>query len=310
MKLSPIILFVYDRPWHTEQTIETLQNNELADQSELYIFSDGPKDYESKLKVGQVRAYIKTIKGFKKVIIIERQLNYGLARSVISGVTEIIDNYGKVIVLEDDSLTSKYFLGYMNKALNIYKIERRVFSVAGYNFPINIPKRYKYDAYFAYRGCSWGWGTWRDRWVKTDWEITDYGVFKSDKRSKKMFNRGGDDLSIMLDMQIKGEIDSWAIRWFYAHYKNNALCLYPIKSLVKNIGFDGSGIHCGESKKYEVELSWEEDYEGMRFPSEIIVDNALINIVNGIHKNNMEIRIKLGIMQLLHKIKGIIMANN
>ena len=137
MKFSPIILFVYNRPWHTRKTIEALQKNLLADQSDLVIYSDAPKRNSDEQKVTEVRNLIKTVKGFKNLIINERKENYGLARSIITGVTETIDKYGRVIVLEDDIITSKYFLKYMNEALEIHKSEDRVMHISGYMYPID-----------------------------------------------------------------------------------------------------------------------------------------------------------------------------
>lgn len=247
--LSPIILFVYNRPWHTEQTVEALKKNELASDSELFIFSDGPK-VENDENVKKVREYIKTVNGFKSVKIIEREKNLGLAESVITGVTEIVNKYGRVIVLEDDLKTSKYFLKFMNESLNFFKDRKDIFSVSGYNYPASImtpPPYYKHDIYLSYRFGSWGWTTWRDRWEKVDWEVKDYDEFRNDLTMQKKFNRGGKDMTDMLISQMKGRIDSWAIRFDYAHFKNNCYNIRPVKSLVNNIGFDRSGVHCGEN---------------------------------------------------------------
>ncbi|WP_082409637.1 glycosyltransferase [Methylomonas koyamae] len=140
MTLAPIVLFVYNRPWHTQKTVEALQNNELALESELIIYSDAPKYEDSKQAVLGVRSYIKSIIGFKKVTIIEREKNWGLAKSIIDGVTTVVNQYGKVIVLEDDLVTSQFFLKFMNEALNFYEGEAKVFHVSGYLYPINNEK--------------------------------------------------------------------------------------------------------------------------------------------------------------------------
>lgn len=246
MSFSPIILFVYNRPWHTEQTVEALKKNELASESDLFIFADGSK-VENDENVRKVREYIKTVDGFKSVKIIEREENLGLANSVIAGVTEIINKFGKVIVLEDDIVTSKYFLKFMNEALSVYKNRNDIFSVTGYNYPssiFTIPFYYKKSVFLNYRPMPWGWGTWREKWEKVDWDMKDYNVFKKDKQSQKLFNKGGEDLADMLAAQIEGRIDSWYIRWCYAHFKNSGFSVSPVKSYVDNIGFDGTGVHC------------------------------------------------------------------
>ena len=257
MTLAPVVLFAYNRPDHMRQTIEALQKNELADRSDLFIYSDGPKDEQTEKAVQKVREYIHTINGFKTVTIREREENWGLAKSIIGGVTEVINEYGRIIVLEDDLISSPMFLNYMNYYLNAYKNEHKVFSITGFNYPqnlFNIPDDYIYSIYFGCRCMSWSWATWSDRWDKVDWQIKDFGTFIQDKKSKKLFNRGGDDLTDMLKSQIEGKIDSWAIRWCYAHYKHNSYCVYPIKSLIKNLGFDGTGVHCGNTNKFNSQL--------------------------------------------------------
>ena len=136
MILAPITLFTYNRLWHTQQTIEALRNNELADVSELFLFSDGPKSEADREKVQSVREYLKSVTGFKKVAVVERDRNLGLAQSIISGVTEFVNKYGRVIVLEDDMLTSPFFLRFMNDALEFYKDEEKVISIHGYMYPV------------------------------------------------------------------------------------------------------------------------------------------------------------------------------
>ena len=250
---SPLILFVYNRLWHTEQTVEALKNNDLSGESNLFIFSDGPKvagDENVKL----VREYIKTISGFKSISIIERENNLGLADSVISGVSEIINKYGKVIVLEDDITTARFFLKFMNDSLEFFKDRSDVFSVSGHNHSssiMKIPKSYKHDIYLSYRFGSWGWATWKDRWNKVDWEVKGYEKFNNNKELHKRFERGGIDAPELLKSQMEGKIDSWAIRFNYSHFIHDCYNVRPAKTLVKNIGFDGSGVHCEKNEKYQ-----------------------------------------------------------
>jgi hypothetical protein len=253
-KLAPIVLFIYNRPEHTKRTVEYLLKNTLAGDSSLFIFSDGAKSESDEKKVSTVRDYIKTIKGFHKIEIIEREKNLGLANSVISGVNEAFNLYNKVIVLEDDMISSPYFLKYMNEVINFYEDDLRIYSVTGYTFPIKISKEYMPSVYLAPRASSWGWGTWKDRWEKVDWDINDFQEFIKDKSKVREFNMGGDDLTRMLKNSISGKIDSWAVKWSYAHFKNNAYCVYPVKSRVQNIGADWSGIHTIKTNKFDVEL--------------------------------------------------------
>lgn len=256
--LAPIVVFVYNRPKHTKKTIEALANNYLAKESELFIFSDGPKNEESEVKVKLVREYTDSLpekKMFKSVRIIKAGTNKGLANSVISGVSEIIGQYGKVIVLEDDLISSRDFLQYMNDALDYYENNKKIWSISGYNLPIKIPSDYKSDIYFSYRGCSWGWATWKDRWEKVDWKVSDYNEFKKDKDLRKKLNRGGRDMANMLDSQMQGKIDSWAIRWCYTQSKLDMLTVYPVVSRIKNIGLDGTGTHSGINPRYDVVIN-------------------------------------------------------
>jgi hypothetical protein len=251
---APIVLFTYDRPGHTRQTLEALTANDGAGESDLFVYSDGPKAPDRGDSVREVREYLRSLTGFKSVTVIEREENMGLAASVIAGVTETLTRSPSVVVMEDDLLTTRKFLGFVNSALATYEHRPDVFSVTGYNYPLRIPPSYHEDAYLSYRSSSWGWGTWRDRWSQVDWSVTDYAEFVTDARAQELFRRGGDDLPQMLEMQMSGELDSWSIRFDYAHYKHDAVCLHPVVSKVQNIGFDRSGVHCGDSDDYHVEL--------------------------------------------------------
>jgi hypothetical protein len=255
---APVIIFVYVRPEHTIKTIEALSINRLAKETNVFIFSDAPKNDKVIDKVKEVREYIDSLQNrklFKSITIKKAEENMGLANSVISGVNEIINEYGRVIVVEDDLITSVDFLEYMNDALEYYENDNEIWSISGYTFKIDIPKNYKSDVYISYRGCSWGWATWRNRWNKVDWDVKDYEEFKLNNKLRKKFNRGGRDMSDMLDNQMAGKIDSWAIRWCYAQFKLDMLTVYPIVSRVKNIGLDGSGTHSGVTVKFDTILS-------------------------------------------------------
>jgi hypothetical protein len=254
INLSPIVLFVYNRPEHTKRTVESLLRNTLAGKSSLFIFSDGAKNDKDSKNVEEVRNYIRTIKSFDRIEIIEREKNIGLANSVISGVIEVIQSFGKVIVLEDDMISSPYFLKYMNEVLNYFKDDQRIFSVTGYTFPIKIPENYKHPLYLSPRSSSWGWGTWKNRWEKADWEIKDFQSFINNKSRVESFNKGGDDLTRMLKNSISGRVDSWSVKWTYTHFLNYAYCVYPVKSRIKNIGTDKSGVHTSRTNKFDVEL--------------------------------------------------------
>lgn len=240
--IAPIVLFVYNRPVHLKKTIESLSKNTLASESELFVFSDGARNKKDEKLVKEVREILVNETGiFKRTEFIYHKENYGLRRSIIEGVTSILNNYNKVIVLEDDLISSTNFLTYMNGALDLYSGLSNIYSVSGYNIPIEIPKSYPYNIYLSYRPSSWGWGTWKDKWEKVNWTENDYKDFIEDNDVQERFNRGGNDLSDLLKLKIKGKIHSWAIDWAYYHFVNNAFCVYPRVSKINNIGLDRSG---------------------------------------------------------------------
>lgn len=251
---APIALFVYNRPWHTRRTVEALRANELAAESDLFVFSDGPRSNADFKAVQEVREYIRSITGFHHVTVIERDRNLGLAQSIISGVTEIVNRSGRIIVLEDDIVTSPHFLKFMNEALLRYENEERVMHISGYMFPIdasNIPET------FFYRGSScWGWGTWKRAWNKFEPDPAKLIKIITDRKLKYEFNfLGSINYLGMLKYQAKSRVDSWAIRWYASVFLNQGLCLHPAQSLVQNIGHDSSGIHCDSSVAYNVKLN-------------------------------------------------------
>ncbi len=241
--LAPICLFVYSRVEETRQTVVSLQRNMLASESQLFIFSDGAKNSKTIDDVNAVRQYIHTISGFADVTIYESDVNKGLANSIIGGVTQIVNKYGKVIVLEDDLLLSKNFLCFMNQALDFYEDKNRVLNISGYSFSLNYPADYKYDVAFSLRFASWGWAIWKDRWGQIDWEVKDYKSFKWNVLKFLKFSKGGSDLCQMLSKQVKGKIDSWAIRFDYHHYKHHYLDVFPVISKVQYNGFSSDATH-------------------------------------------------------------------
>lgn len=246
MNLAPIVLFTYNRPWHTQQTIEALKKNILADESDIFIYSDAPKNKEAEDKVKEVREYIKNIDGFKKVTIVERDKNWGLANNIIDGVTKIVNEYGKIIVLEDDLVTSPYFLKFMNEALVKYKEEKNVYSITGYSFTDEIENID--STYFLSITSSWSWATWAEKWSVFERNTEKLKQFIDDRSNHHSFNFDNSyDYISMAKQNLIGKNDSWAIYWYFCVYQHNGLTLYPRKSLINNTGFDGSGVHCGSS---------------------------------------------------------------
>ncbi|MBS1436345.1 MAG: glycosyltransferase [Bacteroides sp.] len=252
---APILLFVYNRPEHVRRNIQALLKNELAAESELFIYSDAAKDETSQATVKEVRAFIRSIQGFKKITITERTENWGLARSIIDGVTTLINRYGRVIVLEDDLVVAPHFLQFMNDALETYRDEERVGHIQACDFTHDpsLP-----DTFLIKWTGSWGWATWDRAWKHFN---ADGKALLTELESRKLtytfdFN-GKYGYTRMLRRQIEGKNNSWAIRWNASLFLKDILSLNVGKSLVQNEGFDGSGTNCGGGGLYASELYME-----------------------------------------------------
>lgn len=253
MKKAPIAFFAYNRPEHTLRSLESLTQNEGAAQSELFIFCDGSKRPEDRVAVSQVREIVRSQQWCGQVHITERQENRGLAKSIISGVTEICACYGRVIVLEDDLILSPYFLNFMNDALEKYENESSVMHISGYMFPVEAELP---DTFFIRNASCWGWATWQRAWQYFE-QDSAYLLKTIEQRGlKKEFSLDSSYSSLeMLNLQNKGELDSWAIRWYATVFLKKGLCLHPKHSLVNNIGHDGTGTHCTNMSAFEVIVS-------------------------------------------------------
>ena len=267
MKLAPVIVFNYNRPEHSLRTWEALAKNQFAPDTVLYLFCDGPKDVTSEgvneltnERVRKNRALVHEVQSqahqyaidavkdgkFKAVHVVCAEINKGLANSIIGGVTEVIAKHGRVIVLEDDLLTSPYFLKYMNTALDKYESYPSVFTISANRPPVKkmtIPADYEYDVFVSLRPFSTGWATWQDKWERIDWSLDYLEDFLKHPEQIRAFNRGGEDLTDMMLLQRDGKIDSWAIRYAFQHFKHHAVAILPCVPYVDNIGFDGTGTH-------------------------------------------------------------------
>jgi hypothetical protein len=274
-EISPVIIFAYKRLTSIKKVIAALQNCLLADQSDIFIFSDGPKSENEIQQVALVRDELSKITGFKSVTLNFSKEHKGLANSIIEGVTKVFEMYDSVIVLEDDIITSKNFLVFMNESLTHYKNNKKIFTISGYNVPMDNPVNYPYDVYFTLRSSSWGWGSWKDRWENIDWEVKEYDTFHKDKEQIKLFNKGGSDLFNMLKRQRSGKVDSWAIRWCFHQFKTNTYCIYPIVSKVKNIGFDNTASNSNSYNRYDALLD-EGTNITFKFPENIEENKELL----------------------------------
>ena len=247
MNLAPIVLFIYNRPQHTLKTLEALMQNELAEKSELFIYCDGPKPNAKKEdldKIDAVHTIILKKQWCKKVHIIKAEVNKGLANSIVAGVTEIVNRYGKIIVLEDDIVTSKGFLRYMNEALDLYENEPKIMHIGSY-LPYTNSYRKLPETFLSRFMSCWGWATWKTSWNKANWNESELYEQIKDPKVRNEFNLEGVlNFHEQLENNIDGSINTWAIKWFASIFLCNGLCLYPSHSFTKNIGFDGTGENC------------------------------------------------------------------
>lgn len=264
-QLAPIALFVFNRPEHTRRTLKFLKQNLLADESRLFIFSDGAKTDQQGDSVAEVREIISSVEGFKSVEIICRKTNFGLANSIIDGVSMLTEKYGKVIVFEDDLISSPFTLRYFNDALKRYENEDKVMHIGAYMYPIknkNLPQTFFYRA-----ASSWGWATWGRAWKHFEPDI-DRIISQFDHNKIKRFSIDG---TMNFWKQIRefkrGKNNSWAIRWYASIFLKGGLTLNPSASLVNNIGHDGSGIHSGKNDIYDVQVS---NQAVTDFPHEVV----------------------------------------
>lgn len=252
-KLAPIALFVYNRPEHTRRTLAALQKNLLADESRLFIYSDAAKTPAQQSQVDEVRQVISEVTGFKSAKVITRKQNMGLANSIIDGVSALVNEYGKVIVFEDDLLSSPYTLQYFNEALVRYEHDEKVMHIGAYMYNLNhqqLPQSFLFRA-----ATSWGWATWARAWKNFEPDI-DVLMTQFDKSKISLFSIEGtmNFWKQILDFK-SGKNNSWAIRWYASIFLKDGLTLNPSQSLIQNIGNDGSGIHSNNEPMYQVQIS-------------------------------------------------------
>lgn len=294
-QLASIVYFTYNRPEYTKISLSALKQNELASKSEIIIFSDGPKSQnEDKNKVEQVRNIIENLTGFKKITLHLRQSNYGLYNNIVEGVTEVLKINKKIIIVEDDCKTSRYFLNFMNDSLNLYENNENVCSINGWFFP---KKNNLQDTFFLMNHTSWGWGTWKRAWDKFNPD-TNYLIHEIKKRKMiKKFNLNNCfDYFGMLERRNKKLNESQAIVWKASTFINKMLSLYPSNSFVQNIGFDQSGTHytkydklhghnfLSEKKIIPKKIKVEENIDALRFLEKYYRKNKIKFHLNKIKK--------------------------
>lgn len=295
---APIVVFAFNRLDSLHSTIESLLTNTEAKDSHLFVFVDGPrKEKESEQeKVEQVQEYVKSICGFKTTTYSFHEVNKGLGPSIIEGVSKVVSEYGKVIVLEDDLIVSSNFLSFMNQGLDKYWNESQVFSICGYSNKVNVPTGYQADTYFCPRSSSWGWATWKDRWESVDWKLKPWESYK--KYSRNFNQWGGSDCWDMLEGWHNGKNKSWAIRFCFAQFLQNKFSLFPVISKVNNNGFDGQGTNCKKWSRFKFVFDTS-DNKTFSFPVTVDVNPHLRR--SALRYHDLWIRAWSKLMYLVHK---------
>jgi hypothetical protein len=249
---APVALFAYARQDHLRLTVESLLLNPECNTTHLYVYCDGPRNDSAKQQTDAVRAYVDTLQGFASVTRIYRDTNRGLAQSIISGVSEVVAGHGCVIVMEDDLVVSPHFLAYMNQGLRLYLDDPQVASIHGYSYPVEeaLP-----ETFFLRGADCWGWATWARAWQHFEPDGQKLLTALRDRKLTRAFDMGGSyPYTQMLANQVRGKNDSWAIRWHATCFLQGMQTLYPGKSLVNNIGVDGSGTHCSATEDFAQSL--------------------------------------------------------
>lgn len=305
---APVILFVYNRVDNVKKSLSALSNNDIASDTELYIFSDGPKNENVMSDVLAVRKYINSPiwkTKFKNLYVIESSNNKGLANSIITGVDQIIKKYKKVIVLEDDCVSTPDFLTFMNDSLEFYEKSDIIWSIGGYSLNIEFPDYYAKDVYIMGRTCSYAWATWIDRWEKVDWEVKDFKRFHFNIMKRIEFDKYGMDRSKMLDEQQVGGKNSWAIRFCYAMFKNGMYTLLPRSSKISNQGYE-CGTHVTSvskkrSERFNVVIP--EHSVPYSLSNDLSLDPIIVESFNSFFKRN---RFKLFVSFIVTSFKIIL----
>ena len=276
MYISPIIIFTYNRLDHLNTLIRSLKKNPLFEKSKVLVFSDGPKNEIDKKKIEKIRVYLKKKLISRNYEIIERPSNYGLSKNIIDGINHTFKKYDKIIILEDDLEVSPFFLNYMNDALDLYANSKNVSSISGYMYPIE-PTKFSSNYFFLKIIESWGWGTWKRAWNNFEKDSLILKKQIDEKKLANQFNFGsGISYYKMLEDNINGLNDSWAVRWYASTFLKNMYTLFPSKSFVKNIGIDNSGENCNYTTVYDSSINLEYNKLEKNNISESFSDRFLI----------------------------------
>lgn len=303
--LAPVVLFVYARAEHTKRTLDALAANPEAKDTDLIIYADAARHAKDAAAVRAARDVISSISGFKSVTLNLREHNVGLAKNIIEGVSHVCQQYGRVIVLEDDIVTSPAFLGFMNAALDKYDSEPKVWHVSGWNYPLASNDELPESFFWRTMNC-WGWATWADRWkhfnkdpatLVSSWGADDIKRFNLD---------GAYDFWEQIVKNNNGQLNTWAIFWYATIFSNNGLCLNPTRSFVHNIGNDGSGENCGRKDIYRSELA---SSFNNQWPVEIKENVDVLSLIKSFMSSRKPSRIRLLLSKIIRSFYKVVVKD-
>lgn len=246
--LAPIVFFAFNRPEHTIRALNSIKNCKESRNSRLFVYCDGPRNKESLKEVKETIEIVEKLDWCCEVKVYKNKSNNGLANQIVRGVSEVVNDYGKVIVMEDDLEISTGFLDFMNKGLIKYESTENVYSICGYLFPMDqsIEK-----PFFSRLVSSWGWATWKRAWDSYDHDLKTLSKYIDTEELEKQFNLDGCyNFSNQISLNLREVKNTWGIRWYLSVFKENGLSLFPNKSLLKNRGFDGSGVNCNSENEF------------------------------------------------------------
>lgn len=309
-ELAPICLSTYIRLEHLKKTIASLQENTLAQDSLLYIFSDAPRPGDEET-VSEVRKYIHTIDGFREVNIVERETN-GRVKNGRGGISFLLEKYGRCVFMEEDMVTAPGFLAFMNEAMDLYEDDKRIISVNGYTPPINIPSSYRGDGVLLGRFFGWGAGFWKHKYDLIQ-EYLDVDEYRKNIRDKKFFKKltsNGHEIYVMLEKEIRGEVDALDVKIMYQQALNDWFVVSPRKSLVRNIGYDGTGVHCGTSDRYDIPELWDKE-ASFSLSKDLAPDQRVSSLTKKFYRYKLKIRAALllkrvGLYELALSLKNLV----
>ncbi len=288
--LAPIVIFAFNRPDKLRNLLNSLKQNKLYAESTKFFFIDGPRNDADRAAISEVINIARKESDFVEAA----PSNKGLAKSVIYGISKIVNQYGKIIVLEDDLYCAPLFLEYMNRGLELYQSDPRILSICGYGLKIKRPTNYQGDLFLSVRSSSWGWGTWADRWNQVDWELNDWTSLKDDKAIKRGFNKGGSDMFGMLAAYKAGQNNSWAIRFCFHQFRKGLYSVHPFQSLIENDGYGMDASNCRQTySRFKVNFNNSTDISSIQFPPQLTSSEKIHKSLRHYHSIPLRLYSKL-----------------